>query len=113
MASRTLSSIQVGAEADWSGAPYLSIDIDWAHDDVLADTIDLVEECRLPVTWLVTHDTTLLARLRGNPYFELGIDSVFSILPSCDDCAGRDAEEVNGRFQVRPEWTRSIRKRLP
>lgn len=51
MARRTLSSIQVGAEADWSGAPYLSIDIDRAHGDVLLDTIDLVEEYRVPVTW--------------------------------------------------------------
>jgi|APTNR8051073442_1049403.scaffolds.fasta_scaffold04964_6 hypothetical protein len=99
MAARTLSSIKVGSEADWSGARYLSIDIDWAHDYMLADTIDLVEECRVPVTWFVTHDTPLLARLQGNPYFELGIHSVFSFLLSCDDCVGRDAAEVNDRFR--------------
>lgn len=100
-ASRTLSSIQVGAVADWSEAPYLSIDIDWAHDDVLADTIDLVEEYRVPVTWFVTHDTPLLARLRSHPDFELGIHPNFNFLLSGDSRAGRNATEVVDRLMDR------------
>ncbi len=107
--SRTLSSIRVGSEADWSGAPYLSIDIDWAHDDVLADTIDLVEEYRLPVTWFVTHDTPLLARLRSNPDFELGIHPNFNFLLNGDGCAGRDAAEVVDRLMVIVPEAKSVR----
>lgn len=109
MASRTLSSIQVGAEADWSGAPYLSIDIDWAHDDVLADTIDLVEEYRVPVTWFVTHDTPLLARLRSHPDFELGIHPNFNFLLSGDGRAGRDAIEVVDRMMAIVPEAKSVR----
>jgi len=98
MASRTLSCIHVGAEACWSGAPYLSIDIDWAHDDVLADTIDLVEEYCLPVTWFVTHDTPLLARLRSNPDFELGIHPNFNFLLNGDSRFGKNAVDVVDRM---------------
>ena len=109
MASRTLSSIQVDAEADWSVAPYLSIDIDWVHDDVLADTIDLVEEYRVPVTWFVTHDTPLLARLRSHPDFELGIHPNFNFLLSGDGRAGRDAAEVLDRLMAIVPEAKSVR----
>jgi hypothetical protein len=109
MASRTLSSIQVDAEADWSGAPYLSIDIDWAHDNVLADTIDLAEEYRVPVTWFVTHDTPLLARLRSRPDFELGIHPNFNFLLSGDGRAGRDAAEVVDRLMAIVPEAKSVR----
>ena len=109
MERRTLSGIQVGAEADWSGAPYLSIDIDWAHDDVLADTIDLVEEYRVPTTWFVTHDTPLLARLRSHPDYELGIHPNFNFLLSGDDRAGRDAAEVVDRLMAIVPEAKSVR----
>jgi hypothetical protein len=109
VARRTISSISVDAEADWSRAPYLSIDIDWAHDDVLADTIDLVEEYRVPVTWFVTHDTPLLARLRSRPDFELGIHPNFNFLLSGDGRAGRDAAEVLDRLMAIVPEAKSVR----
>jgi hypothetical protein len=109
MSRRTLCSIQVGAETDWAGAPYLSIDIDWAHDEILADTIDLVEAYRVPVTWFVTHDTPLLARLRSNPDFELGIHPNFNFLLGGDDRAGRDAAEVLDRLLAIVPEAKSVR----
>ena len=93
-----ISSIQIEAEASWSEIPYLTLDIDWAHDDILADTIELVEKYRVPATWFVTHDTPLLSRLRSNPDFELGIHPNFNWLLSGDDRAGRDADEVVDRL---------------
>ena len=62
----------------WDEAVCITIDIDWAHDDVLSDTIDLMEKFSVPVTWFVTHDTPLLNRLRCNPNFELGIHPNFN-----------------------------------
>ena len=109
MARRTLSSIQVGKKADWSGAPYLSIDIDWAHDDVLAETIDLVEEYRVPATWFVTHETPLLTRLRSHPDFELGIHPNFNFLLSGDGRAGRNATEVVDRLMAIVPEAKSVR----
>lgn len=94
----TISSIRVDAVADWSKVPYLTLDIDWAHDEILADTIDLVEENRVPATWFVTHDTPLLSRLRNNPRFELGIHPNFNFLLDGDGRAGRDVAEVLDRL---------------
>jgi hypothetical protein len=110
MVSRTLSSIHVGSEAGWSGASYLSVDVDWAHDDVLADTIDLVEEYHVSATWFVTHNTPLIARLRSrHPSFELGIHPNFNFLLNGDCRAGRDAAEVVDRLMVIVPEAKSVR----
>lgn len=58
----------------------LTLDIDWACDEVLADCIDLIEGAGAPATWFVTHDTPLLERLRANDNFELGIHPNFNPL---------------------------------
>lgn len=98
MTGRTIATIQVDSVANWSQMPYLTLDIDWAHDDILADTIELIEAHRVPTTWFVTHDTPLLSRLRRNPDFELGIHPNFNFLLNGDDCAGRDAADVVDRL---------------
>ena len=64
----------------WTGKRVLSIDIDWAHDAVLSDTIDLIEQAGVKACFFVTHDTILLARLRANPLFELGLHPNFDPL---------------------------------
>jgi hypothetical protein len=59
---------------------YITFDVDWACDEVLSHTIDLVEINNLHATFFITHDTPLLARLRGNPRIELGIHPNFNAL---------------------------------
>lgn len=59
---------------------FLTLDVDWACDDILSDTIDLVEHAGVAATWFVTHETALLDRLRSNPCFELGIHPNFNPL---------------------------------
>lgn len=66
--------------SSWVGKRVLSIDIDWAFDAVLEDTIDLIEQAALKACFFVTHDTPLLARLRANPLFELGLHPNFDPL---------------------------------
>ena len=100
MASRTISSIQVDSAASWSQTPYLTLDVDWAHDDILADAIELVEAYQVPATWFVTHDTPLLARLRSNPNFELGIHPNFNFLLNGDDRFGKNAADVVDRLMA-------------
>jgi hypothetical protein len=69
-------------------AVVLTLDIDWAIDEVLADCIDLVEGACVPATWFVTHDTPLLERLRNNKNFELGIHPNFNpLLEGKGSCA--------------------------
>ncbi len=51
---------------------YLTFDVDWAHDEVIAHMLDIIEKEKVPATIFVTHDTPLLARMRANPNIELG-----------------------------------------
>ncbi len=101
---RTVSEISVCNEDLWSGSVFLTIDIDWACDEVLADTIDLVERADVCSTWFVTHETPLLERLRRNPKFELGIHPNFNKLLQGDGSNGRSVEEVFERvLEIVPE----------
>lgn len=90
----TISQINMNDPQSWEEKVFLTFDIDWAHDEVLADCIDLVEQADVPATWFVTHETPLLARLRANPKFELGIHPNFNFLFSLQTQAGSSAEEV-------------------
>ncbi len=72
--------IDTARASSWSGKRVLSIDIDWAHDVVLEDTINLIEQAEVKACFFVTHETPLLARLRANPLFELGLHPNFDPL---------------------------------
>jgi hypothetical protein len=102
--SATLSHIQPEDTATWQNDLFLTIDIDWAHDEVLADTIDFLDRYNVHATWFVTHDTPLLERLRANPKYELGIHPNFNWLLSGDRRNGANAAEVIDRLmQIVPE----------
>lgn len=73
---------------------YLTFDIDWACDEVLLDTIELVEHFGVAATWFVTHDTPLLERLRGNTKFELGLHPNFNSLLEGNCEVGLNAEKI-------------------
>lgn len=105
----TIASIDPRDETTWRDRIFLTFDIDWAHDDVLLDTIDMVEAANVSATWFVTHDTPVLSRLRSNPKFELGIHPNFNFLLSGDDRAGRDSNEVLQRLMGIVPDARSVR----
>lgn len=76
----SLVKIDVSDPSTWHGKIFLTFDIDWANDVVLADTIELVERAAIPATWFITHSTPLIDRLRSNPNFTLGIHPNFNDL---------------------------------
>lgn len=96
----TISSIDLDEPRSWEDKIFLTFDIDWAHDDVLADCIDLVEQADVSATWFVTHETPLLERLRANPKFELGIHPNFNFLFNMQSQAGASADEVVKRVMA-------------
>lgn len=104
-----ISTIKTDNPASYEGKVFLSLDIDWAHDDILLDSIELIEDAGASATWYVTHDTPLLNRLRENPNFELGIHPNFNFLLEGDSRNGRDAGEVLDRLlEIVPE-AKSVR----
>ena len=88
---------------------FLTFDIDWACDEVLFDTIEMIENAKVSATWFVTHKTPLLERLRANTSFEIGIHPNFNPLLDGNHCNGRCAEEViDQMLEIAPE-ARSVR----
>lgn len=57
---------------------YITFDLDWAADFVLNDTLDLIEKHDISATFFITHNTSLLNRMRENPKIELGIHPNFN-----------------------------------
>lgn len=72
--------IDPAIESTWKGKRILSIDVDWAIDPVLEDTLDLIEEAGVKACIFVTHDTPILRRLRDNHNIELGLHPNFDPL---------------------------------
>ena len=99
-----ISSIDLAYRNSWEDKIFLTFDIDWAHDDVINETIDLVEHAGVAATWFLTHDTPVKERIRANPKFELGIHPNFNFLLDGDFRNGRNSREVIGRIMdVVPE----------
>ena len=105
-----VGSVDPALPASWDGRIFLTFDIDWADDAVIEATIDLVEQAGVPATWFVTHDTPVLARLRANPSFELGIHPNFlPLLMQGNPRNGATAGEVVDRLlEIVPE-AKSVR----
>lgn len=102
----TISSIDVGRPESWRERLFLTIDIDWAHDDVIAEVLHILEDRDVSATWYITHDTPLLARLRENPRFELGIHPNFNALLLGREDNGSNATDVVQRLMdLVPEAT--------
>lgn len=51
---------------------FLTFDLDWARDDVIEATLDIIEKEDVKATIFVTHHTPLLQRMRKNKNIELG-----------------------------------------
>lgn len=101
-----ITDVDPYATASWQDSLFLTFDIEWACDEVLVDTIDMVEKADVAATWFVTHDTPLLQRLRDNPNFELGIHPNFNFLLSGDLRNGATVEEVIDRLlEIAPQAT--------
>jgi len=89
--------IDVDCPDTWQNKRILSFDMDWASDEVLADSIDLVERSGVKACFFVTHDTILLKRLRENEKIELGLHPNFNPLilaQSLDKSADNILEEL-------------------
>ena len=88
---------------------FITIDVDWAHDVILANTIDILEERDVKATWFITHNTPLLERLRSNPNFELGIHPNFNFLLQCDYRYGdTDSKVIDYFLKIVPD-AKSVR----
>lgn len=74
----SLSSVNPRKKSTWVRQIFLTFDLDWAHNDIVADCLELLVEAGCPSsTWFVTHETPMLEILRETPGVELGIHPNF------------------------------------
>ena len=71
---------------------YVTMDMDWANDGVLSDTIALTECLNIPVCLFVTHDTPMLTVLRKHPLFTLRIHP--NLLPQLNGNASKSFRDT-------------------
>lgn len=74
--------------------PIISFDIDWANDDVLFDTIEIVDKAEIKATWFVTHKSKHLSKLIENKNYEVGIHPNFNTLLDGNKQHGNNKEEI-------------------
>lgn len=79
--------------ASYDNEIYLTFDTDWADDEVLRDTVALLDARSIPATVFATHASPLLAGLARHPRIELGLHPNFNALLEAGP-RNRDAEGV-------------------
>ncbi len=76
----------------------LTIDIDWAHDAVIADTLAIVAQSGVAATWFATHASALLQDIRSVPRQEVGMHPNFN--PLLDGSGSGSASGIIGAMRA-------------
>ncbi|HPG29595.1 MAG TPA: hypothetical protein PKY81_00820 [bacterium] len=77
---------------------FITIDVDWACDEALRDTVNLLEKNGVASTIFCTHKSEILNELSNQPGIELGIHPNFNPLLNGDLVYGKNFKEVIGYF---------------
>ena len=104
-----ICSIDPLDDSTWDAKVFLTFDVDWAHDDVMADVVELLLPYSVRSTWFVTHQSDFLGELQGNKRIELGVHPNFNPLLHGDMRMGRNAHEVLDRLLDLVPGARSVR----
>ncbi len=80
--------------SDYEDKIFITFDMEWAEDEVLDFTLNLIESYKISCTFLVTHKTELLKKMEENSLIELGIHPNFNFLLNGDFRYGKDVKEV-------------------
>jgi hypothetical protein len=56
-----LSSISCADPHSWEDKLFLTFDIDWAHDEIIEDVLQLLKQYSVPATLFATHKTSVLS----------------------------------------------------
>ncbi len=87
---------------------YLTCDMDWCHEAVLADTLNIIDQNQMKATLFVTNYFPSLDLIRNNSRIELGIHPNFNELLNGNQTQGSAERIVDDLLKVIPE-AKSIR----
>lgn len=78
----------------WSDSLFLTFDVDWAHDVILEDLINILEANMAQATFFLTHQTPILDRIIRNELFETGIHPNFNSFLFKENNTAKDFRSV-------------------
>lgn len=93
-----IENIDPNDPKSWSDRVFLTLDIDWACDEVISYVINLLEDYNIPATWFVTHKTKILDSLLKNPNFRLGIHPNFNPILDNNSTGNISVDEILKSF---------------
>jgi putative ubiquitin-RnfH superfamily antitoxin RatB of RatAB toxin-antitoxin module len=93
-----ISDVSLDDVSTWAARTFLTVDMDWAHDDVMRDTHSILTAANVTSTWFVTHDSPFITELRDDPNVELGIHPNFNQLLAGSQSHGHSALDVVERL---------------
>lgn len=76
-----LSNIDPSNPDSWREKVFLTLDVDWAHDEVILDCAHLIQDKEVRATWFFTHDSPMIGYLIDNGH-EVGFHPNFNKLLS-------------------------------
>ncbi len=78
-----ITEIIVEQQETWRDKFFITLDIDWANDEVIRDTINLLNEYEVAATIYLTHFSPAVEEIIKNPKFCIGLHPNFnSLLPT-------------------------------
>lgn len=87
----------------WQRKSVLSFDLDWAIDEVLEDTLDLIIEANVKATLFVTHETPILDKMRETSLISLGLHPNFNPLFSGESLSSSPDRIMSDLKEIVPE----------
>ena len=78
--SAFLKDINPNLPKSWQDKIFLTIDIDWAHEQIIAEIIELIHKYKIYTTFFVTNESEVLFKWRNSNYVDYGIHPNFKPL---------------------------------
>jgi hypothetical protein len=99
----SLFLVDPGKKETWQSRPFLTVDMDWANEDVIWDCLGLIDGYGAPSTWFATHQTDVLQDMRRRPNVEVGIHPNFRPFLEGTATMIKAEEEVDRLMSIVPE----------
>ena len=89
-----ISKIDPKKKDTWKNNVFITLDVDWACDEVLSFCLDILLEYNIKATIFITHKTKLIDKIINSKNFEAGIHPNFNFLLNGDFRYGKTYKEV-------------------
>lgn len=97
------TDIDPAIPSTWQGKSVLSFDLDWAIDEILDDTLALIQKAEVKATMFVTHQTPVIDKMRESPLISMGLHPNFNPLLRGQPSSSSPASIMSDLKEIVPE----------